>query len=113
MGTWRVVATVPGGELPFTVQLSESGGRLNAHVVNGEERVPIGEVTLVNDVLTLNFPAFNNTLVLKAGNSQMSGTLTLVKRYGELQVMPVVANYNSDYRFAPPNNDNGIDINGR
>jgi peroxiredoxin len=104
---------LPGGALPFTLRIAQTANGLQTTVINGDERVPVGETRLQDGALLLNFPAFNNRIdaVLEDPNT-LSGELTLVKRDGVKQVMPFVARAGEDYRFMPdPTPD--MDVTGR
>jgi peroxiredoxin len=100
-GTWRAVAELPGGAMPFFIDLRKNAAGWSAEIVNGVERVAVPEIAVDGDELTLAFPAFNNhiELVLQEDGA-LVGALTLVKRYGELQVMPVRAEYGQQFRFS-------------
>ncbi len=106
-GAWRATAQLPGGEMPFGLQVTygEAGAPPVVHVINGTEQVPVGEVTLAQDgSLSLVFPAFNNRIDARLSSpSAMSGQLQLVKRGGELQQMPFEAHhgYAPKARFSP------------
>src|SRR5687768_8872786 len=41
-GDWRIALQLPGGELPFGLELRAAAGTTQATVVNGEERIDIG-----------------------------------------------------------------------
>ena len=101
-GTWRAVSQLPGGEMPFFIDLTLHEGAWAAEIVNGVERVTVPEVLVQGDRLQLVFPAFNNRIDLTLQpDGSLEGSLTLVKRYGELQVMPTRAVYGRQYRFSP------------
>jgi len=101
-GTWRTVAQVPGGELPFFIGLERQDGGWAAEIINGVERVRVPEVDVDGGTLALLFPAFNNRIDLTLQpDGSLQGNLTLVKRYGELQVMPTRAVLGPVHRFAP------------
>jgi len=113
-GTWRAVSQVPGGEMPFFIDLSQGDDGWAAEIVNGIERVAVPEVVVEGDQLSLLFPAFNNRieLTLQADGS-LAGSLTLTKRYGELQVMPTHAEYGREYRFSQAAEMSNTSVEGR
>ncbi|MGH8496164.1 MAG: hypothetical protein ACREVN_08505, partial [Gammaproteobacteria bacterium] len=45
-GTWRVSLTVPGGELPLTMEVSGPPEAPQVHFVNGAERVAVPDVRI-------------------------------------------------------------------
>ncbi|MEO1574129.1 MAG: TlpA disulfide reductase family protein, partial [Pseudomonadota bacterium] len=110
---WRGVLELPGGELPFTVRFSESGDGLKAVVENGEERVDVPVVRLDGDTLALEFPAFNNRIALVRDGTAWRGDLTLIKRGGKTQVMPLTLSANQTHRFFAGEQDVNADFGGR
>ncbi len=67
-------------------------------MIQGRRRcsIRIDEVSYANDELSLTFPAFNNEIRATFSDGQLSGELTLLKRFGETQVMPFRATPGSD-----------------
>lgn len=94
---WRVLVTLPQAELPVRLWLAADGSE--AWFENGRERVLVPEIRRDAGRWVLRFPAFNNALELQPAGTEMSGTLTLVKR-GYEQVMPVRAEPNPGFRFS-------------
>jgi thiol-disulfide isomerase/thioredoxin len=90
-GYWQANITLPGGNIETGIEISLDGDRYSASLVNGQERVRIDEVAFVGDELLLRFPAFNNEIRASLGDGRLVGELTLVKRFGETQVMPFSA----------------------
>ncbi|MEE9142897.1 MAG: TlpA disulfide reductase family protein [Gammaproteobacteria bacterium] len=112
-GPWRVTAELPGGQLPFTLQLTRDEGGLSAVVVNGDEQVEVPRVIEDGSNLTLLFPAFNNRLEMQYGNGELTGTLILVKRDGVEQRMPLHGTHGEHRRFGSPEGGPGFDVSGR
>lgn len=90
-GYWQASIALPGGNIETGIEISQDGGSYSASLVNGQERVRIDEVTFADDELRLRFPAFNNEIRATLGEQGLRGTLTLVKRFGDTQVMPFEA----------------------
>jgi peroxiredoxin len=113
-GTWRAVAQLSGGEMPFFIDLAQDEHGWSAEIVNGVERISVPELTVDGDALILVFPAFNNRIELELQpDGALTGSLILTKRYGELQVMPVRAEYGRDYRFSPAAEMSQVSVAGR
>jgi thiol-disulfide isomerase/thioredoxin len=114
-GSWRAVAALPGGDLPFFIDVSSDASThaLDAQVRNGAERVPVERVQWEGGTLLLDFPAFDNRIELKSKSGALQGTLTLVKAGGREQVMQVAAKKGETYRFFPPGGGALIDVSGR
>lgn len=114
-GRWSATITVPGGDIRFDIDLAraEPGVGYAATVVNGRERVPVGEVTSEGERLRLVFPAFNSRIDATLEGGVLRGSLTLVKRGGVEQTMPFRAEYAQGYTFtiAPPAQP--VDVTGR
>jgi len=99
-GDYRVALQLPGGELPFGLELRDAQGRLRATLVNGEERIEISEATLTGDRLTLRLPGLQTEL--QAGRKpggRLEGAVTMIKQHAVRQVIPLVATRGSDYGF--------------
>jgi thiol-disulfide isomerase/thioredoxin len=112
-GTWRAVATVPGGELPFGLEIEKDDGEYSAFLRNGGERVPVSEVDVTSDSVHLNLPAFNSHLAAAHDGSQLRGTLSLVKGGGTVQELPLRAEHGVSHRFPPSNSEASTDVSGR
>ena len=90
-GYWQASISLPGAEIETGIELSRDKEMVSASLINGQERVRIDEVTFVNGELRLRFPAFNNVIQATLADNRLEGTLTLMKRFGETQVMPFSA----------------------
>lgn len=112
-GDWRATLTVPGGELPFGLTIDRNSDGYTAHFLNGEERVPVRQVQVTNDSLTLTLPAFNARVTAAHTESALRGTLTIVKGGGSIQRLPFRAAHGDDYRFFSTAADSFTDVSGR
>lgn len=90
-GYWTASISLPGDTIDTGLELNRSGDSWQANLINGQERVRIDQVTVSGDKLLLRFPAFNNEIKATLVDGKLLGTLTLVKRFGEIQVMPFEA----------------------
>src|SRR5512134_1138951 len=61
-GSYRAVLEVPGGELPFELDVAREESGFVLYLVNGEERVRVTDVTVAEGQLTATMPGFTNTL---------------------------------------------------
>lgn len=84
IGPWRATVLTKGGELPFTLELSERDGGYLAVVVNGAERIEIDDVTLRGDELTLALPLYDSRIVARVldGGQRLEGTWTRTRKGG-------------------------------
>jgi len=90
-GYWQAAIILPGGDIETGIEIGLVDGGYQASLVNGQERVRIDEVHFENGELLLRFPAFNNQIRATLNGTELVGTLTLMKRFGDTQVMPFVA----------------------
>ena len=90
-GYWQAVIKLPGGDIETGIEISRDGQVYQASLINGQERVRIDEVSFSADELLLRFPAFNNEIRARLANGRLTGELTLVKRFGNTEVMPFTA----------------------
>jgi len=99
-GDYRVALQLPGGELPFGLELRKTQGRLDATLVNGEERIAITETTIEGDRLKLRLPGLQTELVAqRVAGGRLQGTVTMIKRRAVRQEIPLVATRGSNYGF--------------
>ena len=110
---WRAVLELPGGELPFAVTFAAGPDGLSATVRNGTERVAVPVVRRDERELILEFPAFNNRIVLARDGRVWRGDLTLIKRGGKQQVMPLTLYPDQTHRFFATEQDVNADFGGR
>jgi len=90
-GYWQARITLPGGDVETGIEISNDGELYQASLVNGQERVRINEVSFSDGELLLRFPAFNNEIRATLVDGKLQGELTIVRRFGETQVMPFSA----------------------
>ena len=90
-GYWQASITLPGGNIETGFEVSNDDGTYGASLINGQERVRIGEVSFSDGELLLRFPAFNNHIRATLLDGKLQGELTIVGRLGETQTMPFLA----------------------
>jgi len=101
-GDYRVALQLPGGELPFGLELRDAQGRLQATLVNGEERIEVTEVSTRADRLELRLPGLQTELVARrVQGGRLEGAVTMIKKRAVRQVIPLVAMRGADYGFFP------------
>lgn len=111
-GYWQAYITLPGGNIETGIELSRDDDVYGASLINGQERVRIDEVSFIDDELRLGFPAFNNEIRASFVDGQLTGELTLVKRFGETQVMPFTATQGRE-ASVESNETSNHDLSGR
>lgn len=112
-GTYRAVLQLPGGELPFGLELSREGTGWVGYLRNGKERLKLAEVAVDGPHLAIKMPGYENRLDAQAGPDGLSGELVLDKLGGKDQHIPVRARFQQTYRFFPTPSDGAPDVSGR
>jgi thiol-disulfide isomerase/thioredoxin len=100
-GTYRAVLQIPGGDLPFGLDLSREDSAWVGYLVNGPERVKLSEVVVDGGHLEIKMPGYENRLTAVAEGGQLRGEVVLDKLGGKDQHIPIVAQFDQHYRFFP------------
>jgi thiol-disulfide isomerase/thioredoxin len=112
-GTYRASLQVPGGELPFGLELTQSGNETVAWLVNGVERIKVKEVTIKGDAITLRMPGFENQIVARRDDQVLRGSLHMVKAKHKDQQIPFTAVRSPTAKFFDDGTPAGIQVGGR
>jgi peroxiredoxin len=113
MGTYRVVLSTPGGELPFGLELKQQDSHPVGYLINGEERLLLSEVKITGSHLEVPMPGYENVLKADAVGNELQGEIFLVKPNDKNQHVPLHATLGDTYRFfGQPGRDNA-DVSGR
>jgi len=112
-GNYRAVLDVPGGELPFGLDVAQEESGLVLYLVNGEERVRVPDVTSSEGRLTATMPGFENTLTAEIRGDQLEGEVALLRAGGERQVLPFRARAGQAWRFFEQPSTDNVDVAGR
>jgi len=99
-GAWRGVLALPGGDLPFGLEIETRGDTVRAVLVNGGERTRVDEVTVDGSTLTLRMPGFENTLTATIAGDTLRGEVLMVKLGANNQRIPFTARHGEEWRFA-------------
>lgn len=112
LGLYRATLEVPGGDLPFGLEIARENEKYVAYLINGTERVRVPEVTVEDGRIEMRMPGFENVLRAKIDDDELDGDLTLVKLDKE-QVIDFEAKYGLKYRFFDEPSTDNADIAGR
>ncbi len=116
-GTWRGVLSIPGGELPFGLELArhEDGEREKwlASLVNGANRLEITDVRVEGGRLEMSIPGYLNTVSARMRRDRLEGQVAFFDRGGEKREVPFVARHGASYRFFPDPYTDNADVSGR
>lgn len=112
-GSYRAVLELPGGELPFGLDVAKEESGLVLYLVNGEERVRVAEVAVAEGRLTANMPGYENTLTAEIRGGRLQGEVSLLRAGGERQVLPFHAAAGQAWRFFEEPATDNADVSGR
>lgn len=101
VGSWRAVLLSPGGELPFTLEITQTDGKLSAVAVNGSERAPLSHVNVSGEDVLLGFDFYDSWI-----EARTEGPDTLRGRWQKtvpdgLSTLDFVATRGAAERFSP------------
>lgn len=99
-GMWRGVLTINGGELPFNFEAKYAGSKLQIEIMNGEEKILVDEISLVDDSVIIKMPVFDSEFRLKYAPQMLTGLWINHARKAN-NVFPFKAEYGKSYRFTP------------
>ncbi len=102
-GTYRVVLQLPGGELPFGLELAREDSNWVAYLINAPERLEVTEVAVKDSHLEIQMPGYENRLTADATADGLQGEVIVSKPGAKEQHIPMHAQYNQTYRFFPEN----------
>jgi len=112
-GNYRAVLDLPGGGLPFALDVAQQDGKFVLFLVNGEERVRVSEVTVKDGRLTARMPGYENTLNAAIEGDELNGEVSLLRPGGERQVLPFRAVRDQTWRFFEQPITDNVDVAGR
>ena len=112
-GSYRAVLELPGGELPFGLDVAQEEAGFVLTIVNGEERVRITEVAVADGQLTATMPGFTNTLTARIKGRKLSGEMALLRAGGDRQRLPFSAELGPTWRFFEQPLTDNADVSGR
>ncbi|MFB9862307.1 peroxiredoxin family protein [Rufibacter immobilis] len=98
-GTWRGTIEVSGQEMPFNFTVSEEGGKQVAHLINGEERILINEISHSQDSVRLQMHIFDAALIAKVEGNKLSGRWER-KDQATPYSLPFTAEHGNSSRFS-------------
>lgn len=101
-GLWRATLELPGGELPFGLEIERDGTTWVAYLVNGTERTRVDEVSVEGSRLRMRMPGYENTLDAQIEGRTLRGEVVMVKLGGKLQRIPLRAGFGETWRFFAP-----------
>jgi thiol-disulfide isomerase/thioredoxin len=112
-GIWRAVLQSPGGELPFSLDISnKTDSTFMVYAVNGEERLRLDEAKIIGDSLHIPIELFDSEIVAKISDSTLTGRFT---KYNPARTtyMNFAAQYGLTYRFTNAKQTPAADLTGK
>jgi len=112
-GSYRAVLDLPGGELPFGLDVAREEGGFVLFLVNGEERVRVTDVSVADGRLTATMPGYENALTAEIRGRKLQGEVALLRAGGDRQVLPFRAESGQAWRFFEEPATDNADVAGR
>lgn len=112
-GTYRAVLTLPGGEVPFGLELVQEGGAWVANLVNGSKRVRVTGVQVDGGKLEMSMPGYLNHLSARMRRDRLEGEVVIVRPGGEELRLPLAATRGREHRFFEQPLTDNADLSGR
>ncbi len=112
-GYWQARISLPGGDIVTAIEIGRAGENYRATVINGQERIRVGEVGFSSGRLTLRFPAYNTEISARLKDGKLVGNLSLVKLRGKTQVMSFVATHGAERGDVADREAANVDLSGR
>ena len=112
-GTWRGVLTVPGGDLPFGLEIARDGERNVAWLVNGPERVKIDGVEVTAGFVAMRMPGYPHRLEAHLVDGRLEGEVAFLRPGGETKTAHLVGMRGQNWRFFPTPAEQYADFAGR
>jgi len=103
VGTWRAVLTSPGGELPFTLEVTQSESGLTAVAINGSELAPFSHVSREDRLVNLETRWYDSGIQaeISEDGQTMRGSWQRVSAGNSVSRLPFTATLDDEERFLP------------
>ncbi|MBC7743875.1 MAG: TlpA family protein disulfide reductase [Flavobacterium sp.] len=112
-GIWRAtLKTKLGAEIPFNFEVLDSADKKLIHIINGEERFRVDEITLKDDSVTIQMPLFESEIRALLVNNNLSGKWVKHLRDTNPE-MEFTAVPNATWRFFNTDVTANYDLSGR
>ena len=112
-GMYRAVLALPGGDLPFGLEVVETDGRKSVYIHNGAESIHATELEERAGRFVLRFPGYENRLEAARDADGYRGVAVMIRRGGREVRLPFSATAGRDYRFTQEAAPNPPDVAGR
>lgn len=111
-GIWRGIIHTQDQELPFNFSIEmDDKDQIQVSLINGEEKIPIDEVKILDDSIYIPMHIFDADLVASFNDHEMTGYWR--KNYADGYIIPFTARHGETYRFINQPGDVQANIQGR
>jgi hypothetical protein len=112
-GMYRAVVELPGGDVPFGLDVVAGKDGIALYLVNGTERMRVPAFKAVPGELTAELAGTGNALTAQVSGDELDGKVTLADRDGGNSVLPFSAVRGQDWRFVEEPRSDNADFSGR
>jgi hypothetical protein len=112
-GSYRAVIELPGGELPFGLEVARENDRPVLLIVNGEERLRVEDVVVAEGQVTAKLAGPGNTLTARVTGKRLEGEVSLQSPGGGRGALPFRAELGQAWRFFETPTTDNADVAGR
>ena len=112
-GSYRATLTVPGGELPFGLDVAREDRDYVLYLINGKERMRVPARVTDEGIVTATVPGYETTLQARVRGTQLTGEVTMTGSGGVKQKLPFAATLGQTWRFHESALTDNIDVQGR
>jgi hypothetical protein len=112
-GLYRAVVELPGGEVPFGLDVVREKSGIALVLVNGRERVRVPVAKAVPGKLTAQLPGTGNRLESRISGDDLEGEVTLAGAAGQESVLTFSAVRGQRWRFVEKPRTDNADFAGR
>ena len=112
-GSYRAVIELPGGELPFGLEVARENDRPVLLLVNGEERLRVDDVAVAEGQVTAKLVGPGNTLTARVTGKRLEGEVSMQSPGGGREALPFRAQLGQAWRFFEAPSTDNADVSGR
>jgi hypothetical protein len=112
-GLYRAVVELPGGDVPFGLDVVRGQAGIELYLVNGKERLRVPEAKAVTGRLTAQLPGTGNRLRARIRGDELEGEVTLTGTAGRRTELEFSATRGQDWRFVEEPRTDNADFSGR
>jgi hypothetical protein len=112
-GSYRAVLELPGGELPFGLEVARDNDRTVLFLVTGEERLRVEDVAVSEGQVTAKLPGSGHTLTARVAGKQLEGEVSMQGPGGGREALPLRAQLGQAWRFFETPSTDNADVSGR